>query len=206
MRSEYPEFRDWSIAAVRLLQGVVEFEDGKVWSLLLSNRAQVEQHLARLGLQLVIDESEGLAYLRQFSDDVLPPGYEAIPKLFRSTRLSYGQTVLCVLLREALRRFEEEDDRNDRCVVDESDLLDRWKAFFPAQVDEVKRLRELQSTLRKLEDLGFVRRLGQEPAGWEVHRILKARLTADELEHLQRQLQGAVEKQKRGEVPVPGEE
>jgi hypothetical protein len=31
MRDGYPEFRDWSIAAVRLLQGVVEQEDGRPW-------------------------------------------------------------------------------------------------------------------------------------------------------------------------------
>ena len=56
MRNEYPEFRDWSIAAVRLLQGVVELEDGRVWDLLLSNIPQIEQYFARMGLQLVIDE------------------------------------------------------------------------------------------------------------------------------------------------------
>lgn len=192
MRGEYPEFRDWSIAAVRLLQGVVESEDGRVWNLIAANLAQLEQYFARLGLQLVHDESEGLAYLRQFSEDSLPPGYEAIPKLFRLTRMSFGQTVLCVLLRDALRRFDEEETRHDRCVVEESELLDQWKAFFPSQADEVRQLRDLQATLRKLEDHGFVKRFGQEPPGWEVRRILKARLTADELEHLLRQLQSAV--------------
>lgn len=192
MRGDYPEFRDWSVAAVRLLQGVIEIEDGRVWSLLLSNTPSIEQYVARLGLQLVIDESEGLAYLKQFTEDTLPPGYEAIPKLFRSTRLSFGQSLLCVLLRDALRRFEEEGTRDDQCVVDESDLLDQWKGFFPAQTDEVRQQRDLQSTLRKLEDLGFVRRFVQEPPSWEVRRILKARLTANELEHLQRQLQAVV--------------
>ncbi|MEX0726923.1 MAG: DUF4194 domain-containing protein [Planctomycetaceae bacterium] len=202
MRGEYPEFRDWSIAAVRLLQGVVEIEDGRVWNILLSNRAPVEQYVTRLGLQLVIDETEGLAYLKQFSDETMPEGYAAIPKLFRSTRLSFGQTVLSVLLRDALRRFEEEQTRDDRCVVDESDLLDQWKGFFPSQNDEVRQQRELQSTLRKLEELGFVRRFGQEPPSWEVRRILKARLTAEELEHLQLQLQAAVENRERGESPA----
>ena len=38
MRGDFPEFRDWSIAAVRLLQGVVEQEDGRVWNLLLSTK------------------------------------------------------------------------------------------------------------------------------------------------------------------------
>ncbi len=200
MRSDYPEFRDWSVAAVRLMQGVVELEDGRPWHLLLANSSQIEQYFARLGLQLVIDESEGLAYLKQFSDETLPPGYEAIPKLFRPTRFSFGQTVLCVLLRDALRRFEEEDARDDRCVVEESDLLDQWKGYFAGQGDEVRQQRDLQSALRKLEDLGFVRRFTQEPPSWEVRRILKARLTAEDLEHLQRQLQTALASRGRSEM------
>jgi hypothetical protein len=46
--------------------------------------------------------------------------------VFRSLRLSYGQTVLCVLLRDELRRFEEEDLRNERCVIEEAPLLNLW--------------------------------------------------------------------------------
>lgn len=205
MPNDYPEFRDWSVAAVRLLQGVVEIEDGRVWNILLSNRGPVEHYIARLGLQLVVDEAEGLAYLKQFTDETMPEGYEAIPKLFRSTRLSFGQTLLCVLLREALRRFEEEETRDDRCVVEESDVLDQWKGYFPAAGDEVKQQRDLQSTLRKLEDLNFVRRFNQDPPSWEVRRILKARLTAEDLEHLSAQLQQAAESRKRDEITTSTE-
>ncbi len=194
MRGDYPEFRDWSIAAVRLLQGVIEQEDGRAWDILMANSTPVEQYMARLGLQLVVDETEGLAYLRQFSEDDLPEGYEAIPKLFRASRLSYGQTLLAVLLREALRRFEEEETHDARCVVEETILLETWKAFFPGQRDEVRQLRELQSTLNKLEDLGFVRKFGQEAGSWEVRRILKARLPVDQLEHLHSQLLAALER------------
>jgi hypothetical protein len=197
-----PEFRDWSIAAVRLLQGVVEANDGRAWNLLLSNQSQLEGYFARLGLRLVVDEPEGLAYLRQLAEDESPPGYDSLPKLFRATRLSYGQTLLCVLLRDAFRRFEEEDVRNERCVVEETALLEQWRAYFP-QHDDVKRLRDLQACLKRLEEFGFVKRFGQEAASWEVRRLLKARVTADELEHLQRRMSEAVA---RGAGAVPTHE
>jgi len=193
MRADYPEYRDWSVAAVRLLQGVVESEDGRVWDLVLANNSLLEQYFVRMGLQLVIDEAEGLAYLRQFTDETLPAGYDAIPKLFRSTRLTFGQTLLCVLLRDHLRRYEEEGTRDERCVVEESMLLDQWKGYFAAYGDEVKLQKELRTTLGKLEDMGFIRHFGQEPNSWEIRRILKARLTADELERLHEKLQSAIE-------------
>lgn len=205
MRSELPEFREWSLSAVRLLQGVVESTDGRAWDLLLSNTSQLEGYFARLGLRLVIDESEGLAYLRQLSADEAPEGYDALPKLFKATRLSYGQTLLCVLLRDALRRFEEEETRDERCVVEELDLLDQWKAFFPRIDDDVRHLRDLRATLRRLEELGFVRRFGQDLNAWEVRRILKARLTAEELEHLHQRLREVATSQ-RGQSSLIDEE
>jgi len=199
MRSEYPEYRDWSVPAVRLLQGVIEQEDGRSWDVLMSNVSQVEQFVARLGLQLVIDESEGLAYLRQFTEEDQPDGYDAIPKLFRSSRLSFGQSVLAVLLREALRQFEEEETHDAKCVVEEGILFESWKSFFPDQSDEVKLQKDLQVTLKKLEELGFVRRFGRDSSNWEVRRILKARLTAEILEHLHDQLTQAVKRKQASE-------
>ncbi len=204
MRGELPEFREWSLPAVRLLQGVVESSDGRAWDLLLSNTSQLETYFARLGLRLVVDESEGLAYLRQLSADESSDRYDGLPKLFKATRLSYGQTLLCVLLRDALRRFEEEETRDERCVVDEMDLLDQWKAFFPQTSDDVRHIRDLRATLRRLEEMGFVRRFGQDANTWEVRRILKARLRAEELEHLYQRLVETAANQ-RGTSPTTEE-
>jgi hypothetical protein len=198
-----PEFREWSIAAVRLLQGVVYSDDETVWNSVLSSRSQLESYVARLGLLLVVDETEGLAYIRQAEQDELPEGYERLPKLFRRSRLGYWVTLMCVLLREELRRFEEEDLHNERCVVEVSALFDQWRAFFPMTYDEVRQRRELDASLAKLADLGFVRKFGDEPETWEIRRILKARLPASELENLKSQLLTASER--RGEIEKQGE-
>jgi hypothetical protein len=185
---ELPEFRDWSIPAVRLLRGVVYVDEERDWNLLLANVSRLEDYFARLGLRLIIDETEGMAYLRQLDEDERPDGYDAIPRLFRATRLSYSQTLMCVLLRDEFRRFEEEDLQNERCVVEESALFDQWRAFFPSNEDEVKLQKDIHAALRKLSELGFVREFSSDPAGWEVRRILKARLTAGDLEGLRNEL------------------
>jgi Domain of unknown function (DUF4194) len=198
-----PEFREWSIAAVRLLQGVVYSDDETVWNSVLNSRPQLESYIARLGLLLVVDEPEGLAYIRQAEQDELPEGYERLPKLFRRSRLGYWATLMCVLLREELRRFEEEDLHNERCVVEASALFDQWRAFFPMTYDEVRQRRELDTSLAKLTDLGFVRKFSDEPETWEIRRILKARLPVSELESLKSQLLAASER--RGEIERQGE-
>lgn len=189
-----PEFREWSIAAVRLLQGVVYSDDAEVWNLVLNSRSRLDDYFARLGLLLVVDEPDGFAFLRQAGEDELPEGYDRLPKVFRKARLGYDATLLCVLLRDELRRFEDEDLHNERCVVAVGDLFERWKLFFPAQQDEVRVRKSLDAALRTLDDLKFVRRVTPEPEEWEVRRILKARLPAAELERLREQLLAAAQR------------
>lgn len=186
-----PDFKPWSIGAVRLLQGVVYSDDSRTWDLVLSNQSPLTVYFGRLGLLLVVDEPEGLAYLRQLAERELPQEFEPLPKLFRKSRLGYDPTLLCVLLREELRRYEEEDIHNEQCVVEAAFLFDAWKTFFPQQHDEVKQRKELSVALSKLEDLGFVRQFSEQPEAWEIRRILKARLSVAELESLKSQLLAA---------------
>jgi hypothetical protein len=183
-----PEFKDWSIPAVRLLHGVVYSEEPRVWDALLRSRSALDSYFSRLGLLLVVDEPEGYAFLRQWADDEWPDGWEALPRLMRRIPLGYGPTLLAVLLREELRRFEEEDIQNERCVVEAAPLFDQWKVFFATDKDEVRQYREYTAAYRKLEDLGFVKRFSDSPESWEIRRILKARLSVAELERLKEQL------------------
>jgi hypothetical protein len=186
-----PKFAEWQLAAVHLLQGVVYADDGHTWEIILASQSSLTSFFGRLGLLLVVDEAESLAYLRQMLEDEMPESYEHLPKLFHKTRLSYHATLLCVLLREELRRFEEEDVHNERCVVEIGPLFDQWRTFFPTGQDEVRQRRELGTALNKLVELGYVRKFSEEPEAWEVRRILKARLPAAELENLRLQLQNA---------------
>ncbi len=115
---DLPEPAEWSAAAVRLLQGVVYHDDNQpVWDTLLRSVSPLTDYFGKLGLLLIVDEADGMAYLRQLDEEDVPPEYQGIPRLFRRTPLGYDTTLLCVLLRDALRIFEEEDVQNERCVV-----------------------------------------------------------------------------------------
>jgi hypothetical protein len=189
--SDLPEFREMGVAAVKLLQGVIYADDESTWEILLANESELTVYFARIGLVPVIDRSEGIAYLVQLGDDERSGGYERLPRLFRRTPLTYETTLLCVLLRDEYRRFEDEDLDNQRCVVSVDTVFDAWKSFFPADTDEVQLRRRLQSALKKVEDLGFVAKFESEDDAWEVRKILKARLPLEELERLRDRLLAA---------------
>ncbi len=186
-----PEFKEWSVVAARLLQSVIYSDEEHAWTVLLRSQANLESYFARIGLVLVVNEADGMAYLRQLTESESTSGYDRIPRLFRRVPLSYDATLLCVLLRDALRRFEEEDIDNQRCVLEFDQLFETWKTFFPRGEDEVKIRKSLEKNLRKLDEYRFVRKFGDEGNSWEVRPILKARLPIDELEKLRDQLKRA---------------
>jgi hypothetical protein len=186
---------DWSPVAVRLLQGVVYHDDGReMWEQLLENVSPLTEYFGKLGLLLVVNEADAMAYLRQLDEDEIPPDYPSMPRLFRRTPLGYDATLLCVLLRDELRQYEEEDVQNERCVVSQMDLLSLWEAFFPDQTDSVRLNRSLTAALRKMEDLKFVRPFEKDPPTWEIRRIIKAKLPLADLERLRVTLASAVGK------------
>lgn len=189
----------WAPAAVRLLQGIVYHDDvGNAWNEILAGLTPLSDYFARIGLMLIVNEEDGMAYLRQIEPELLPPEYPSIPRLFRSVRLTFEASLLCVLLREELRRFEEEIRRDDRCVVEQSSLLELWQSLVPGEDDAVRANRNLSGQLRKLEELKFVRQFEKDPPSWEVRRILKARLPLETLERLRGDLEAELARRSGG--------
>jgi hypothetical protein len=64
--------------------------------------------------------------------------------------------------------------------------------FLSVRQDEVRQQKDFTSALRRVEELGFIRKFADNPEAWEIRRILKARLPVTELEALKRQLAASV--------------
>ena len=141
---DLPDYRSWSLAAVKLLQDVVYSTETSVWREVIESQNQLRDYFARVGLAVVVDEANGFAFLRQLDldDEVVGKDYASLPKLYRQTRLGFGASLMCVMLREELRRFETEEVHSEICAVEEADLFEQWKAFFPSSSDETRQMRE----------------------------------------------------------------
>ena len=78
---------DLPVAVTQLMKGVVYRDDhDKAWRNLLQLQAQVRDYVAVIGLQVVIDEAEGYAFLRQRPDDDEAEGRSPLPRLIRAGR------------------------------------------------------------------------------------------------------------------------
>src|ERR1700730_11963310 len=91
-------------AIIRLMQGVVYREtDEDTWLTLERLGAGVRDHFAAIGVDVVVDDAEGYAYLRSRPEE---DGDEALPRLVRRRALTYNVSLLLVLLRKRLLGVE----------------------------------------------------------------------------------------------------
>ena len=191
---DFPEYKDWGVVAVKLLQGVLySDEDKSDWGTLDRCRDELQKFFARIGLMLIISESEGYAYLRQVEEDdsVGDMKYHNLPRLFRRSRLSYEATMICILLRQRLHEFDERLSNLDdeRCAVEEDELFEDWKKLIPNMPDDKKIKNKFDTAMNRLKEIKFIKQIGEMAGRWEVRRIVKARLSLENMENLLQQLQ-----------------
>lgn len=184
-----PEYHESNRVTAHLLKGVVYVSDEKLWDMLLLHQHRVSDQLAGLGLILIVDEHDGFAYVRQMhGDDEVSQGYFEMPKLFRRKTLGFGATVMAVILRDELRKFDESELEATRAVVAGETLYELWNGLVSAQVDEKKQRRDFERCLGQMEDVGFLKRVEQEGDDYEIKRVLKARVSLQFLEELKQRI------------------
>ena len=169
--------RDLSSVVIPLLKGVVYQEENQgVWSSLLHLQGGVRDYVAVLGLELILDEGEGYAFLRS-RQDLEEDGSAAIPRLVARRQLSYPVSLLLALLRKKLAEFDA-SGADTRLILSRDEVAELVRIFLPAGSNEAKQIDQIDSTLNKIAELGFIRRLRGQNQMIEVRRIIKAFIDA----------------------------
>ncbi len=172
-----------------LLKEPLYLEDGPLWSELLRSRLECSMWFAGVGLELVIDEEEGYAFVRQ--PDVIEGA--SGPKLIARRKLGYEPTLLLACLRQELAKTEARDADQVRLVRTRGEIGELVSGFLSQTTDETRDLKKIDRAIEQLCELGFLKRLGGDSGDdFEIRRIIKARLGPSELEQIKRKLQDHV--------------
>ena len=169
---------------VSLFQGVLYRDGGTLWQPLLELQARVRDYCATLGLELILDEAEGYAYLRQ---RVTEPGEPELPRLVQRRQLSYPVSLILALLRKKLAEFDAAGG-DTRLVVDREQIAEQVRLFLPQTGNEARLLDRIDAHLNKVIELGFLTRLRGQGDQFEVRRILKAFVDAQWLSEFEQRL------------------
>jgi len=166
-------------AIIRLMQGVVYREsDEDAWETLQRSGAQVRDHFAIIGVDIVVDEDEGYAFLR--SRAPADEGEEPLPRLVRRRRLTYHVSLLLVLLRKRMVEFETGGGAG-RLVLTTEQMVEMLRLFQAESGNDARLVDSAGSTIKKVAELGFLKQLRDQTDHWEVRRILKAYVDAETL-------------------------
>jgi hypothetical protein len=164
------------------MQGIVEREvSPETWLAIVRNETRVRELLPLLGLDLILDDVEGYAFVRQRA------GQSDVPRLVARRPLSLPVSLVLVILRRRLLELDHSGGAV-RLVLSTQEIVDALAPFLKDVTNEARVVDKIVTHLRKVEELGFVRRLEGADDKWEVRRVLKQFVTASFLQELDEKL------------------
>jgi len=197
-----PESPEISLPVITLLKGVIYREtDEALWQRLMSLQAAIRDYVAVLGLDLVLDEAEGYAWLRTKE---AAEGEEALPRLMVRRRLPYLPSLLLALLRKKLAETDSSGE-GQRLILSRDELVDLVKVFLPRSANEARLSDQVVAAANRVEELGFIRRLKGQEQLYEIRRVIKAFVDAQWLSEFDARL-AALRDFEPGERAGEGEE
>jgi Domain of unknown function (DUF4194) len=160
-----------SVVAVSLMKGIADREsDPVLWQSLIGIQARVRDYVACLGLDLVLDDAEGFAYLRQRPAE---EGAGELPRLVPRRQLGYQVSLMLALLRKKLAEFDATSGEA-RLILGRDDIVEMMRVFFAETANQVRLNDRIGADINRVVDMGFLRRLRGTNDRFEVRRILKA--------------------------------
>lgn len=171
---------DLSVLLISLLKGVLYREgDERLWTALLNLQARVRDYVTVLNLELVLDEAEGYVFLKSRPEPADDDPAPRLPRLIARRPLSFPVSLLLALLRKKLAEFDA-GGGDTRLVLSRDDIVELVRVFLPDGPNEARLIDQIESTINKVVELGFLHKLKPTSSGtagtasYEVRRILKA--------------------------------
>ncbi len=163
---------DLSVAVTQLMKGVVYRDThDRAWRSLSEFRPQAQDYVDVLGLQVIIDEAEGYAFLRQRPVD--PDDQDSLPRLIPRRALSFHVSLLLALLRKKLAEFDAQGG-DTRLMLTRDQILEMVRVFLPSTSNEARLADQIDAHINKAVEYGFLRPAKNADRLYEVRRILKA--------------------------------
>lgn len=174
----------YSNVLIALLKGIVYSHQEEIWNTLIlpENERDVRNYFADIHLDLIIDKSEGYAYLKQQQTpaDEEENELEAPMRLIRRRALTFHVSLLCLLLRKHLIENDQTGE-STRAILSREEINSQMKLYMKESTNEAVVNKQIDAAIKKVEDEGFLRRMKTEQEQYEVNRIIKAFVNADQV-------------------------
>ncbi len=171
---------------IKLLKGVI-YNDDTHWENLQSNLNPIRDYFAKIGVDLYNDDRAGFAYLTQPREIEIEGKKEILPRLTISHKLGLKITIFGVLLRIELQQFDA-SEQIGKAVISLEKIRELLEPYLENN-NEQKFRNEVKSLIKSAIDLGILKELSGQDAKYEIMRIIKAKIDAENLEQLKQKLE-----------------
>lgn len=165
--------------------------DTKAWEDILNYQSEINKYLMNIGIELIVKRDEGFAYIKQIVDDE-----DKTAGLIPRQQLGFEISVILIILRQMLEEFDSNMDElySTECFVRADDLKERIEIFLPERFNRVKLLSEIDTYITRLVSLGYLKLIKRDNVNtYQIHRIIKEKVTLDKLQEFKDKLQEYVE-------------
>lgn len=174
-----------STLMITLLKGIIyRDKNPALWQSLLSLQGKLAEQAAILGLVCIVNEADGYAYFKQKE---IIDGEDDIIRLIPRRQLGYTVSLLCILLRKKMIEADTKGETT-RVILTKEQIIDMTRLYMPDTSNEAKMADKIESAIKKIADMGFIRTMDSQNETYEVLRILKAFVDADWIASLDEKL------------------
>lgn len=183
--------KPYSRAIVQLLKSPIE-ENSKFWQDIILYQADIQNYISTIGLELIVKKEEGFAFVKQFEDnDGNTLG------LVQRRQIGFETSIVLVVLRQSLEEFDTNfDNLAKEKIITDTDIKDEIQLFLQEEgYNKLKFQKDLDKYIGKAVELGYLKEIGKKnnETKYQIHRIIKEKITLDILQDFKNKLQTYVE-------------
>ena len=183
--------KPYSKAIVKLLKAPIE-RNSNLWNDVINYQFEIQDYISQIGLELIVKKDEGFAFVKQFEDSE----GNTLGLIIRR-QIGFETSIVIVVLRQSLEEFDSNPTQfqvAEKFLTD-SEIKDEVELFLPERFNRVKLLKELESYIKKIVDLGYLKEVSKNDneTKYQIQRIIKEKVTLDTLQEFKLKLNEYVE-------------
>lgn len=181
---------EFSEALIALLKGIVnEASDVRIWNTILEQQVYIEDYVSKIGLQLIISNQDGYAYLKQidYREEQKP-----LPRLITKRQLKYLTSLILVLLRKELIEMNKNSDLG-RYVISKTSIIEKVLPYLKDTNDEAKQRKEIETEINAIEKMGFIRLIKNSNDDYEIIPLLRTFIEVQWLQDFDEKLKAYID-------------
>ncbi|MGK0174474.1 MAG: hypothetical protein ACI9AT_000854 [Ulvibacter sp.] len=183
--------KPYSKAIVKLLKSPIE-RNSKLWDDVINYQLEIQDFISQIGLELIVEKNEGFAFVRQFEDSE----GNTLGLIVRR-QIGFEISIVIVVLRQSLEEFDSNPTQfqvAEKFITD-AEIKDEVELFLPKEFNTVKFIKKLDSYIKRIVELGYLKEVSEKDkeTKYQIHRIIKEKVTLDILKEFKTKLQEYVE-------------